>query len=145
MVGTFGPPPVSHRYSAVEDYWIGWGCILFFTVCGAAWIRRLIRGGEILRIGSDGILTLPWSDKTIPWTEIIGVTNWQLRNQRFIMLRLRDPKLFPGNGIRRWTSITNRALAGGDVSISLTATDSSVDEALSAINRFRPVTASTTA
>jgi hypothetical protein len=140
MGGVFGPPPESDRYSASTIFAIGWICVVFFGLCGAAAIKKLFDPGEQLRIGRSGILTTPWSDQTIPWSEITDVTVWSYRHQKMITLHLRDPARFPGGrGIGALLAGANRSLTGGDISISMTATDRSFEDAMSAIARFRKI------
>jgi len=115
---------------------IGWISILFFGFCGISWARKLFSAGEVLRIGSAGIRWTRWSGDTIPWSDISDVTVWSYNKQRSIILHLRDPALFPGRGILAWAAGANRALSGGDIALSLTATDRSFDDAM-AIARFR--------
>ena len=54
-----------------------------------------------------------------------------------IVLQLRDPGRFPGRGLAAVLAKANRELTGGDISISLTGTDRTTEEALRAINQFR--------
>jgi hypothetical protein len=142
MVGVFGPPPESPRYSREMTIAIGWAGIIFFGLCGAVGVRRLFDGREQLRIGSGGIRSVPWSDQTIPWSEIDDVKTWSYKGQRSIILHLRDPAHFPGRGLAALLGGANRKLTGGDVAITLTGTDRSFDDAMSAIARFRPASGS---
>ncbi len=139
MTGIFGAPPDSHRYSASTIFALGWICVVFFGLCGAAAIKKLIDAGEQLRIGRSGIRSTPWSDQTIPWSEITDVTTWSHRRQNMIILHLRDPSRFPGRGIGAMLAGANRRLTGGDIWISMTATDRSFEEAMSAIAQFRKI------
>lgn len=139
MTGIFVAPPDSDRYSASSIYAIGWICVVLFSLCGAEAIRRLFDPSEQLRIGRSGIRSTPWSDQTIPWSEITDVTTWSFRRQQMIILHLRDPARFPGRGIGAMLAGANRGLAGGDVWISMAATDRSFADAMSAIARFRKI------
>ena len=135
--GVFGAVPESRRYSPEVLFVVGWFSILFFGLCGAIALARLLRGGEQLRIGMEGVRSSVWSDATIPWWEISDVTIWTFKRQNSIILHLRDPALFPGRGLLARLAGANRKLTGGDIAISLTGTDRSFDEALAAIERFR--------
>jgi hypothetical protein len=137
MSGLFGPPPASHRYSAPLVAAIGWFAVLFFGLCGAVAIKRMFDSREQLRIGPSGIRYASWSEQTIPWSEIIDVTTWSHRGQSAIVLHLRSPACFPGRGLAAALAGANRGLTGGDISISLTGTDRSFDEAMSAIAQLR--------
>jgi hypothetical protein len=136
-VGAFGPHPGSRRYSAEVVTAAGWFSIVFFGGCGAVIARRMFDKSEQLRIGGQGIRWARWSDVTNPWSEVVNVTTWKYRGQAAIVLHLRDPARFPGKSwLGRFAGL-NRRLAGGDISISLTGTDRSFAEGLSAIERFR--------
>jgi hypothetical protein len=137
MTGAFGEPPSSRRYPAPLMIGIGWFTVLFFGVCGVAWVKRLFDESPQLYIGPSGIRWSPWSDQLIPWSEITDVTTWRVKGQNVILLHLRNPGRFPGRGLGAMLAAANRKLSGGDISISLTGTDRSYDDAMSAIGRFR--------
>lgn len=137
MGGAFGPVPASRRYPPAMTFAIGWLSVIFFGCCGAIAIRTLFNIGEQLRIGAAGIRSRPWSDKTIPWSEIRDVTTWTYKRQKAIVLHLGDPARFPGRRVPAIFAGANRWLTGGDVAISLTGTDRSFQDALAAIDHFR--------
>lgn len=137
MGGVFGPPPASHRYPPALVFSVAWFCVVFFGLCGVAGVKKLVDGREELRIGPAGIRSTPWSDQTIPWSEVVDVTTWTYRGSKLIILHLRDASRFPGRGLAGLVAGANRALTGGDIAIALTATDRPFDDALAAIARFR--------
>ena len=137
MVGTFGEVPVSDDTPYAKTLLIGWSCILLFGAMGLLWAKRLGQAGEELRIGRSGIRWSRWSDQTIPWSEIRGVTTWSKYGQRSIVLHLYDPRAYPGHGLMGLMAMANRMVADGDIHLSLTPTDRSFDEAMAAIDRFR--------
>lgn len=136
LAGAFGPPPTSRRYSPAVTITIGYVAIAFFGLIAIVLAKRLINGGEALRIDRIGISVAAWSDQTIPWSEITDITEWTMNRQRSIILHLRDPDRFPPSGALRFTAGANRAMTGGDVPISLNGTDRSYDDAVAAIARF---------
>lgn len=137
MLGAFGPPPTSERYSPGFVLVLGWFSVAFFGLCGLLWIRRLFDGREQLRIGPAGIRSAQWSEETIPWSEITDVTVWSYKRQKMIILHLRDRARFPGRGVAAMLAGANRSMTGGDVSVSLTGTNRKFSDALSSIERFR--------
>lgn len=137
MGGAFGPAPESSRYPAEFTFVLGWFCAIFFGLCGIMAAKSLFGASEPLRIGPVGVRWTPWSTETIPWSDITDVTTWKSRGQTMIVLHLRDPSRFPGRGWLSRLAGINRRLTGGDVAISLTATDRSPAEAMAAIERFR--------
>lgn len=136
MVGAFGSPPQSQRYSPTVILVAGWACVIGFGFCVIMWTRMLFDTRERLRIGPAGIRSAQWSDQTIPWSEITDITVWSFKKQKSIILHLHDPARFPGRGVAAMLASANRKLTAGDVSISLTGTDRSFDEAMSAIALF---------
>lgn len=134
LAGIFGPPPRPGRE------WLGWLCVAFFGLCGVMVLRRLIEGGDVVRISASGIYFAPWSDQTVPWSEIIEVTVWEFRRQKSIILHLRNPDRFPSTKLLGKLAGANRALTGGDIPISLTGTDGSFADAMAAITYYRRTT-----
>jgi len=137
MVGVFGAPPNSRRYPAAVIFVVGWFSVFFFGLCGIVGVKKLFDTSEQLRIGPTGVRWTPWSDLTVPWSEVTDVTTWNYKRNKTIVLHLRNPKQFPCKRSLGIFAGANRMLTGGDVSISLTATDRTFSEAMSAIERFR--------
>ena len=138
LIGAFGSPPVSRNHSAAVTSLAGWTCVVFFGLCGVISLKKLFDTGEQLRIGPTGVRSTPWSDQMIPWSEITDVTSWSYKRQKAMVLHLRNPKRFPGHGVAAKLASANRMLTGGDLSISLAATDRGFEEAMLAVARFRP-------
>jgi hypothetical protein len=137
MIGLFGPPPAVPRFSPLKVFVFGWAAVIFFGVTGLLLVKLFFDTHEQLRIGKAGIRWSRWSDQIIPWLEISRITTWSSKGQNFIVLHLRNPELFPGRGVLNILSRANSALTGGDICISLTGTDRSFEEAMSAITRLR--------
>lgn len=138
MIGLFGPAPVSARFGPAKTLIAGWAGILFFGLCALIFVRRLINDQPALRITPSGIQAAQWSDDTIPWSQITDVTTWTHRTQTMIVLHLRNPEMFPGRGLAGMLAKANRGLTGGDVAITLTGTNRSLDDALAAIAQYLP-------
>ena len=136
MAGTIGSGPASHRYPHFVISALGWSSIILSAIGGKYWIERFIRGSEELRVNSSGIRSLSWSDKTIPWSEIRGVTVWNYGSHAWIVLHLSNPSLFPGRGASSWLGAVRRKLTGGDILLSMVATDRTIEEAMAAIDQF---------
>lgn len=138
MIGLFGPPPVSARIGPVKAVVAGWVGIVFFGLCAVLLARRLFDDSAVLRIGPSGLQAAQWSDDLIPWSQITDVTTWTHQKQTMIVLHLRDPAMFPGRGMAGMLARANSKLTGGDVTISLTGSNRSPNEALSAMARYWP-------
>lgn len=117
--------------------YVGWLCLVFFGLCAAAIGKKFFDGEAQLIININGITSPQWSNKLIGWPDITNVTTWSQRGQKFIVLHLRDPSLFPARGVAGKLAYANRVLTSGDLSISLTGTDRSFDDAMSAIEGFQ--------
>lgn len=137
LAGVFGYPPGARRHPAPFVVAFGWFGAVFFGLCSVLAIKKLFNADEQLRIGPSGICWTPWSDLTIPWSEITDVTVWEFGAQKAIVLHLRNRDHFPAKGSFALLAGANRTLTGGDISILLTGIDRSFSEVLAAIERFR--------
>lgn len=136
MLGAFGAVPTpTIQYSHLKMIIAGWICVTVGPFAAIKWISKLFVTTEQLRIDAAGIRYSPWSDETIPWSEIADVTTWSRNALKRIVLHLRHPNNFPGKGLA--ARLTSK-LAGGNVSITIlmTGTDRSYDEAMSTIERY---------
>jgi hypothetical protein len=131
------PPPTGEAAPSVVSF-VGWASILFFGVCFVAGVRQFFDGEEQLRISAAGIRCKRWCDDTIRWDDITFVDVWEHRGQKIIMLYLKDASKYPSRGLAGKLAGVNRAIAGGDVGISLTGMDRGFAEAMAAIAYFRP-------
>jgi len=131
IAGVLGPSP------RPGSEWIGWLCASFFGLGGVVAVRRIFDGGDVVRISANGVYFKSWSEQTIPWSEIIDVTVWEFQRQKSIILHLRSPDRFPSTKLLGMVAGANRALTGGDVPVSLTGTDGSFEDAMTAIAYYR--------
>lgn len=140
MIGTFGEPPVWALNPPGFITAATWATAIGSGLGIAAAIGPLFDTRVQLRIGPAGVRWTRWSEETIPWSEIIDVTTYRFRSARYIVLHLRDPARFPRQGLPGWRllAIADRTLTGGDICFSLRGTDRRFDDALSAIEYFRP-------
>ena len=138
MTGAFGPVPDSPRYPAAESFWFGIASMILGSMASLWMVPEFLKANEVLRVGSAGVRYQRWSNQLIPWSQIREITTWAVRNQRGIALHLEDPGAYPGRLIPGTLARANRWFSGGDIQISLVGTDRSVDDALSALERFRP-------
>ena len=136
LIGAFGPLSESSDHSPILLTVTGWISIIFFGLCGVIAIKRMLNSDEVVRISSSGIISRLWSDQMIPWSEITNVSTWSHQGQKVIILKLRDPARFPGKSFSAMVAKANRLIMDADVSISMTGTDRSYDEAMTAIYQF---------
>lgn len=126
-----------------DDYpagreWIGWGGMAIFGAFTGIILVRTFDYEDMLRIGPSGIWYRDWSDDVIPWREISDVGTLRIRGQTLILLSLVDPKRFPSSTARGRAAAMDRAITGGDIAITLMASDRTFEEAMAAIEAYRP-------
>lgn len=117
--------------------WIGWLSILFFGACSILIFTRLFDNRDQIRISSSGLYYRQWSEQTIPWEEMVEISVWQFRRQRFIVLSLVRPDQYPSTKFTGKMAGANRMLTGGDITVNLTGLDRGFDEAWAAIEYYR--------
>jgi hypothetical protein len=139
FAGVFGPLQFKRGYSADQAVLIGWLCVVIFGLGGIAILGRMLRSGDELRIGPQGICYSSWSDVTIPWSEISRVSIRKFKRTRSIVLHLRNPNRYPSKGRTRVLAALNGMFAGGHIHLNLSGTDRSYTETLSAIEGYKPV------
>lgn len=118
----------------------GASCLISLILTVIA-VVGLFDRSEQVRVASDGIYYKRWSETVIPWDEIVDVTVFKDRYQKFIMLRLADPKRFPSTTLAGRLGGANRRLAGGDIAISLTYMNRGFDDAMTVIEDYRATSA----
>lgn len=132
------PGSSSIRLWDIVMVWFGF---LFSGACAVAFLGRLLGAREMLRIGPAGIYTPYWSDRTVPWSEILDVTTlsygsyWQTR---WLVLHFRDGAPLPA---LRWAAkfpVVKKLIVRKKVTISFLETNRRLQEALDAIARHRP-------
>jgi len=133
-----GPDPSSGSRRLPPEYvpYFGLLCAIFFGAGLPILAKRFFESEPQVEIGRAGIRVAQWSDVTIPWHEIKGVTVWSYRRQKHIILKLHRPEAFPGRGIAARLAAANRILTGGDIAIGLVGTDGKFDDAMAAISTF---------
>lgn len=116
---------------------IAWGGMAVFGIFTGIILVRTFNNEDLLRIGPSGIWYRDWSDDIIPWREISDVGVWRLRGQNLILLSLVDPQRFPASTTRGRAAAMDRAITGGDIAITLMASDRTFEEAMAAIETYR--------
>jgi hypothetical protein len=132
IAGVFGP-----SIDTKDVEWVGWLGASFFSFCLIFIVKMLFDTDVQVRINQRGIYAKQRSDQTIPWSEITQVGVWEFKRQKMIILSLKDPERFPAAGLQGMVSGANKALSGGDVTISLSGTDGKFDDAMTVIERYR--------
>lgn len=142
LVGAFGEiqPLVDEPRRRLPDEFslaAGWLLLMIQIPITLSIGTKLFDKKPQLIVDSSGIKSAHCSAALIPWTEIIDLTTWNNRGQKWIILHLRNPEQFPAKGAAGFLAKANRKLTGGDFAISLTGTDHTFDEAMLAMRHFR--------
>ncbi|MBN9466630.1 STM3941 family protein [Brevundimonas sp.] len=138
LAGAFGARPASRRYPDILTPFVAWGGLLLFGTATVRWIRQLFDRRELVRIGPAGVMVRLWSDDTIPWNEITEIAPRKINGVKYIAMKLRDRRRHPPRGLARLLSGGDRLLTGFDLTVSLSATTHRPEDALAAIEKFRP-------
>lgn len=100
---------------------IGYVSLVFFAACTVAALWRLFTArGPVITIGPRGIRDTRVAADFIPWRAVTGVSTWEYRRQKVIVLAV-DPATearLPLTRIARWTRGANRALGADGLVIS---------------------------
>jgi hypothetical protein len=116
--------------------WIPWVTIILFGVCAVAWARKIFDRRPQIAIGPGGIKLVARDMVEIPWSEILGAEVRSIARTKFLVLKLRDPALYPATGVAAKLAWLNRSTGYGDISIPMTGLDRSAREIFSAIRGF---------
>jgi hypothetical protein len=128
VIGNPRRPPHHSSWPAIVMFGLS---LIFFTI-------KIFDTKEKIRISPAGIKLYTHFDKTIPWADIDDVTTFHFKNQRYIILKLRNPEIFPKRFNLRLFSRLSKLLTRGDAEIALMMMNKSFDEAVSAMAKFRP-------
>jgi hypothetical protein len=81
---------------------IGLASVVFFGLCAIAAIPKLFDKKPGLVFASSGIIDNASSVSAglIPWAEIIGAESFDLRNQKFLIIKVKDPQKYLDRGNR---------------------------------------------
>lgn len=136
---TVHPLPVSpSRYPDGVVKLVGWVAVVFGGGLALIGAIRMTGPSEHLRIDRMGILVPSYTERRIPWDEIVDVSTWSHRGHKALVFKLRDPSRYPRAPWKRMLDSMNNELSGGEVGLSMLGTDRTPEQALDAIATFRP-------
>jgi hypothetical protein len=96
--------------------------VVFFGLCTIIGLWRLLSvSGPVVTITPDGIRDTRVAAEMIPWSAITGISTWQYRGQK-IMVLAADPATEAGltlTRIARWSRGANRALGADGLCIAV--------------------------
>jgi hypothetical protein len=135
ILGAFGAPHL--RGSQGFRLVFGVICVLFFGLVTFDWLKKMVSASDAITIDARGVRAVQWSDKLIPWTEIVAVKRRKVSTSaftymRFLSLELQNGRNYPATSLFRGTRL-NKMLGYGDVSFNAVGTDKSIDEVADAL------------
>ena len=139
MVGAFGDAPTIKRIPEIKVHFFGYVGLIFYPVAILYIVRSLYRAKFSLWISPIGIISSDWSDKLIPWSNIEDIGERNTSGVKMITICLKDSRSIINNPFYIMLSSFYRKFYGFDISFNLLHTDRLHEEALEAINFFRPL------
>ena len=95
--------------------------VIFFGLCTIIGLWRLLSvSGPVVTITPEGIRDTRVAAEVIPWSAITGISTWQYRGQKIMVLAV-DPATESGltlTRIARWSRGANRALGADGLCIT---------------------------
>lgn len=108
--------------STLFVYGAAWASILFFGLCGFIGIKKLFDDRPGLIISAVGIQdnSSGISAGLIPWKDIAGVSQYQVKTQQFVSIMVSDTEKYAakGNLLKRMANRANIKMYGTPLSLS---------------------------
>lgn len=121
-------------------YGLGVVSIAFFGLCGLVGIRKLLDRSPGLIVNSEGLVdnSSGVSAGFIPWSEVVGIEEFEVQKQKLIYLQVSNPNKYVNNGnvLQRMANRANTKLYGTPVQISSNSLKISYDDLLKTINEY---------
>jgi len=112
--------------------------LIFFGGCTIAILWRLRHVGPAIEISTAGLCWRQFSDRTIPWHEVVHAEVRVVRRQKFLCLWLRTPVQWRGRMMAKSAALSTQ-MGFGDMALSVLGTDRSFDELVVAVAHYVPV------
>lgn len=121
-------------------YGIGVITIVFFGLCGFIGLMKLFDSSPGLIISTEGIVdnSSGVSAGLISWSEVVGIGEYEIQNQKFISIQIKDPERYAvnGNAIKRMAHRANIKMCGTPINISANSLKISYEELLGTIIEY---------
>jgi hypothetical protein len=134
------PPRIRVRSLFVTET-IAIACIAFFGLCGLSALFKLFDFSPGLVIDAEGIVdnSSGVSAGRIPWSDIRGFTVTTVQGQRFLTVKVANPKKYVQRGhvLKRLLVNANATYFGGAIQISANSLKIDFDELVRVANEFR--------
>jgi hypothetical protein len=120
---------------------IGILAIMFFGLCGIVAIPKLFDKKSGLIFSPSGIVdnASGVSAGLIPWSEIIGADSFEMRRQKFLAIKVKNPEKYleRGKGLKRLVVKANYKMCGSPITISAIALKISFPELVALFNQYQ--------
>ena len=114
--------------------------ILFFGLCALMGLIKLFDKSPGLILNETGILdnSSGVSVGVIPWSEVVGINQYQVQQQRFVSIMVQNPEKYinTGNALKRMANRANFKMSGTPINISANSLKISYEELLDIIEAF---------
>jgi len=126
--------------SPIPAYGVGIVLVIFFGWCCFIGVKKLFDKSPGLIISSEGILdnSTGVAAGIIPWSEVVGIGEYEHKNQKFISIQVKDPEKYVNNGnaLIRMANQANLNMCGTPVNISAKSLKISYHDLLAAITDY---------
>lgn len=131
-----------HRYNnPTFVHAVGNVCVLFFSACCLFGFVKFFDKKPGLVLSSTGIVdnSSGVAAGFIPWTEITGVSIYELGRQKMLIVKVRDPSKYINRGspLKRALNRANNSMCGSPIVIGANALKINFDELLNLFNSYR--------
>ncbi len=121
-------------------YGIGVIGIVFFGLCALVGLKKLFDKAPGLILNEEGILdnSSGVSAGVIPWSEVVGINEYQVQKQKFVSILVQDPEKYvnTGNALKRMANKANVKMCGTPINISANSLKISYEELLDTIEEY---------
>lgn len=129
----FNSPPLVHG--------IGVASIVLFGLCGIFGIKKLSEKKPGLILNSYGVIdnSSAISAGLIPWNEIVGVEIFEMRKQKMLIVKVKDPKKYieRGNRLKQTLNNANFKMCGSPIAITSNSLKISFSELLALFSKYQ--------
>jgi len=129
---------------------VGLAAIAFFGLGSFVLFREVTRRGDVVVVDSHGIRDVRVSEDTIPWGDIVSVSESTVSGERFVMLQVTEEleARLPTTTRARWNKTVNEGFAATlapsqrgaftGYAVSMRGLDGSHADLIAAVQRFAP-------
>jgi hypothetical protein len=129
----FGDPVVVYAFGLV--------LIVFFGSIALYLLKKLFDGKPALIFNSSGIVdnASSVSPGFIPWSDVVGAQICEIRREKLLIVRVRDPRKYiaRGNSLRRALNRANHDMVGSPISITAHTLEINFSELAALFDRYQ--------